>query len=95
MQRVLVVSNSRQPLMPCSPARARMLLREGKAAVFRRYPFTIILKDRACGDIQPVELKVDPGSKVTGIVLVADFAKRGKTVVFATELQHRVHNSNH
>jgi hypothetical protein len=29
--------------MPCHPARARELLREGKAAVFRRFPFTIIL----------------------------------------------------
>ncbi len=89
MQRALVLSNTKQPLMPCSPARARVLLREGKAAVFRRFPFTIILKDRECGDTQPVELKVDPGSKKTGIALVADYAKRGKTVVFGTELQHR------
>ncbi|HSW64242.1 MAG TPA: RNA-guided endonuclease IscB, partial [Dissulfurispiraceae bacterium] len=86
---VLVVSSTRQQLMPCSPARARILLRSHKAAVLRRYPFTIILKDRSEGDTQPVELKVDPGSKVTGIVLVADFAKRGKVVVFATEVQHR------
>ena len=75
--------------MPCSPARARILLRSHKAAVLRRYPFTIILKDRSEGDTQPVELKVDPGSKVTGIVLVADYAKRGKVVVFAAEVQHR------
>ncbi|KAF0185548.1 MAG: HNH endonuclease [Nitrospirae bacterium] len=75
--------------MPCSPARARILLRSHKAAVLRRYPFTIILKDRAEGDTQSVELKVDPGSKVTGIALAADYAKRGKTVVFAAEVQHR------
>ena len=75
--------------MPCSPARTRILLRERKAAVLRRFPFTIILKERAKGDTQSVELKVDPGSKVTGISLVADYAKRGKTVIFAAELQHR------
>ncbi len=74
--------------MPRSPARARMLLRERKAAVLRRYPFTIILKTRTDGDLQPIELKADPGSKVTGVVLVADYAKRGKTVV-AMNLQHR------
>lgn len=75
--------------MPCSAARARILLRSHKAAVLMRYPFTIILKERAEGDTQPVELKIDPGSKVTGIALVADYATRGKTVILATEVQHR------
>jgi len=76
-------------MMPCNPARARMLLREKKAFVLRKYPFTIILKDRADGDLQPMEFKVDPGSKKTGVALVADFSKRGKTVVWAAEIQHR------
>ena len=75
--------------MPCTPARARMLLRGRKAAVLRRYPFTIILKARTEGDLQPIELKADPGSKVTGVALVADYAKRGKTVVWAMDLRHR------
>jgi hypothetical protein len=89
VQRVFVVSNTRQQLMPCTPARARMLLRGGKAAVLRRYLFTIILKARTEGDLQPIQLKADPGSKVTGVALVADYAKRGKTVVWAMDLQHR------
>ena len=76
-------------MMPYNPARARMLLREKKAFVLRKYPFTIILKDRADGDLQPMEFKVDPGSKKTGVALVADFSKRGKTVVWAGEIQHR------
>jgi 5-methylcytosine-specific restriction endonuclease McrA len=88
MQRVLVIDHKRQPLMPCHPARARELLREGKAAVYRRYPFTIMLKEREGGNVQPIAFKVDPGSKVTGIALVADF-KRGKRVVWAAELMHR------
>jgi 5-methylcytosine-specific restriction endonuclease McrA len=66
-----------------------MLLRERKAAALRRYPFTIILKSRTDGDLQPIELKADPGSKVTGVALVADYAKRGNTVVWAMDLQHR------
>ena len=89
MQRVLAVSSTKQQLMPCSPARARMLLKIGRAAVLRRYPFTIIVKDCHEGDLQPIELKIDPGSKVTGIALVAEFAKRGKTIVWAAEIQHR------
>ena len=89
VQRVFVASNTRQQPMPCTPARARMLLRGRKAAVLRRYPFTIILKTCTDGDLQPIELKADPGSKVTGVALVADYAKRGKTVVWAMDLQHR------
>ena len=65
MQQVLVLSNTKQQLMPCHPARARKLLRGGKAAVFKKFPFTIILKDRGTGETQHVEFKVDPGSKVT------------------------------
>jgi 5-methylcytosine-specific restriction endonuclease McrA len=74
--------------MPCHPARARQLLRAGKAAVFRRYPFTIILKDRVGGDTQPVTLKVDPGSQTTGMVLVGHF-HRGDRVIWAGEISHR------
>jgi 5-methylcytosine-specific restriction endonuclease McrA len=88
MQRVFVIDRNKAPLMPCHPARARQILREGKAAVFRRYPFTIILKEREGGDTQPVQVKIDPGSKTTGIAVVGDF-KRGKRVIWAAELTHR------
>lgn len=88
MNRIFVLDNRKQPLSPCSPARARILLREGRAAVYRRFPFTIILKNRTGGETQPVELKLDPGSKTTGIALVAE-VKTGKVAVFAAELNHR------
>ncbi len=87
-QRALVLDTNRQPLMPCHPARARELLNAGKAAVFRRYPFTIILKEREGGDTQPVQVKIDPGSATTGIALVGDF-KRGKKVLWGANLTHR------
>lgn len=89
MQRALVLDKNKQPLMPCHPARARELLRAGKAAVFRRFPFTVILKEREGGDVQNVRMKLDPGSKATGIALVAEFARRGPTVIWAAELEHR------
>jgi 5-methylcytosine-specific restriction endonuclease McrA len=88
MQRVFVIDKNKQPLMPCQPARARELLTAGKAAVFRHYPFTIILKDREGGEVQPVALKIDPGSKQTGLALVADF-QRGKRLIWAAVLAHR------
>jgi len=88
MQRVLVVDRNREPLMPCHPARARELLRKGRARVLRRCPFTIMIVDREGGAVQPLTLKIDPGSKTTGLVLVAD-CQRGKRVVWAADLHHR------
>jgi 5-methylcytosine-specific restriction endonuclease McrA len=88
MQRVFVLDSNRKPLMPCHPARARKLLSSGKAAVYRRYPFTIILKHRSDGEVQPVELKFDPGSKTTEIALVAHF-KRGREAIWGAHLHHR------
>lgn len=75
MQRVFILDKQKQPLMPCYPARVRELLTKGKAAVYRRAPFTIILRDRTGGDTHPVELKADPGSKTSGIALVATFQR--------------------
>jgi hypothetical protein len=75
--------------MPCTPARARKLLRAGRAAVYRRAPFTIILTDREAGAVQPVALKLDPGSKTTGIALVGEFPQQGRVVLWAANLHHR------
>ncbi len=49
MQRVFVIDKNKQALMPCHLARARELLRKGKAAVYRTFPFTIILKEHEGG----------------------------------------------
>jgi 5-methylcytosine-specific restriction endonuclease McrA len=83
---VFVLAPNKTPLQPCRSANARRLLSAGDAAVFRRYPFTIILKrPPSDGVIHPLRLKLDPGSKTTGISLVND---KG-LVVFGAELQHR------
>jgi len=81
---VFVLDTHHKPLSPCKPGVARSLLQAGKAAVFRRYPFTIILKKEVKASPEPLELKLDPGSKVTGIAI-----KQGGKVVFGAELQHR------
>jgi hypothetical protein len=84
---VFVLDTDRQPVDPVQPGRARILLTTGKAAVFRRYPFTIILKGAgAPPHVSPLRLKIDPGSQVTGLAIVNDATGE---VVFAAELTHR------
>ena len=82
---VFVIDANKQPLTPTKPAKARKLLTDGKAAVFRQYPFTIILKKEVK---QPSEkhlhLKIDPGSKFTGLAILAD-----ARVIWAAEIEHR------
>lgn len=88
MSYVFVMSSDRQPLDPCNPARARRLLTSGKAAVFCRYPFTIILRNRTAAEsvTHPYRVKIDLGSKTTGMAVVAETTGR---VVWAGELTHR------
>ncbi len=74
--------------MPCRPARARMLLKKGRATIYKREPFTIMLLDRAGGETQAVQVKIDPGSKTSGIAMVADF-KCGPRCIWASEVKHR------
>ncbi len=94
MQRVLVLDKNKKALMPCYPSRASELLRKGNAVVYRKFPFTILLKYREGGAVQETELKLDPGSKTTGIAVVAKF-KRGRTVIWASNLIHRGHTIRH
>jgi 5-methylcytosine-specific restriction endonuclease McrA len=82
---VFVIDTNKQPLNPVAPARARELLTKGKAAVFRVFPFTIILKHSVTNpNAKPLTLKLDPGSKVTGIALLD-----GEDVIWCAELEHR------
>src|SRR5437588_9145840 len=89
---VFVVDKRKKPLMPCSEKRARLLLERGRAVVHRRYPFTIRLKDRVGGDVQPVRLKLDPGAQTTGVALVreaGDDGDDGQHVLHLAEIAHR------
>lgn len=87
MSKVFVLDTNRHPLNPVHPGRARMLLSQGKAAAYRRYPFTIILKREVTGPQRaPLRLKLDPGSKTTGLAIVNDASGE---VIWAAELTHR------
>ncbi len=87
MSKVFVLDTNKQPLNPIHPGRARMLLSQGKAAVFRRYPFTLVLKEEVSNPkVEPLRIKIDPGAKTSGLALVND--NTGE-VVWIAELQHR------
>jgi 5-methylcytosine-specific restriction endonuclease McrA len=87
MSKIFVIDSEKRPLNPIHPAQARQLLRNKKAAVYRRFPFTIILKEsRPSSPVSNLRLKLDPGAKTTGIALVDDGTGE---VVFAAQLKHR------
>ena len=68
----------------CSRAKARKLLRDGRARVIRLRPFTIQLLWQCEGHIQPVTVGIDKGSHTTGISCVTN-----GEVVLSAEIRHR------
>ena len=85
---VFVLDKRKHPLMPCSEKRARLLLARGRAVVVKHYPFTIRLKDRISGEIQPLRVKIDPGSRHTGMAVVRETGEK-LTVLNLFQLNHR------
>ena len=65
--KVYVINKHGRPLMPCSPAKSRHLLDDGKAKVKKRTPFTIQLIYGSSGYTEEVILGVDAGSKTIGL----------------------------
>lgn len=64
---VYVISVEGKPLMPCKPAKAKKLLKSGKAKVVRRFPFTIKLNFRCENITQEITFGMDAGYKEVGI----------------------------
>ena len=64
---VYVLNKNGEALMPCKPRKARVLLKEKKAKVVNRTPFTIQLLYGSSGYKQPVNLGVDAGSHYIGL----------------------------
>jgi len=82
---VFVLDTNRKPLSPCHEAVARKLLKQGKAAIFKRYPFTIILNKEVNEDIkQEYRLKIDYGSKHTGLAIL-----QNNNVIWLGQIDHR------
>lgn len=69
---VYVISQDSKPLMPCSNPIARLLLKQGKAKVKRREPFTIKLIYETTDYTQDLTLGVDTGSGTIGAAVSKD-----------------------
>jgi hypothetical protein len=97
---VFVLDRQGKAVMPCSEKRARLLLERGRARIHRLMPFVIRLVDRQAAScvFQPLRVKLDPGSKTTGLALVRDVEaidtfsgeiRREAAVLNLFELLHR------
>lgn len=88
---VFVLDKHQKPLMPRSQRRARILLHRGLAVVCRLHPFTIRLRDRLAeaSVFQPVRLKLDPGSKHSGVALVREDSPETCTVLHLAQIDHK------
>ena len=69
--RVFVINQHGEALMPCKPRKAKIRLREGKAKVISRSPFTIQLKYGSTGYKQDLTLGVDTGHNEVGLSVVS------------------------
>ena len=69
---VFVLDSKGRALMPCTEKRAGLLLSRGRARVHRLVTFVIRLIERQADscNFQPLEIKIDPGSKFTGEAIV-------------------------
>jgi 5-methylcytosine-specific restriction endonuclease McrA len=81
---VYVLNQKKEPLMPTTPVIARLLLKQGKAKVIRRTPFTIRLFYPTTEFKQEVTAGMDTGSKYIGCAAVSN----GK-VIYQSEIQTR------
>ena len=82
--KVFVLNMRGQALMPCSPPKARKLLRAGKAVPVRRTPFVIQLTVPTGETKQPITLGVDAGYKHVGLS-----ATTAKEELLASEVELR------
>jgi len=68
---VYVISIDGKPLMPCKPVIARLLLKQHKAKVIKKCPFTIKLLYKTKTEYtQPLTLGIDTGSSKIGSAVV-------------------------
>lgn len=86
---VITLDKHKRPMGFTTPERARQLLTKGRAVVHKMYPFTIRIKDvdsRLFEKQKEYHIKIDPGSKYTGIAVVD---RETNEVVLLMQIEHR------
>lgn len=83
---VYVISKNGKPLMPCSNVIARLLLKQGKAKVKKREPFTIKLNYITETEyLQDLTLASDTGSKYSGYAV----SNEKDEILYTSEVENR------
>ncbi len=85
VSRVFVLDRRGDPPVPCHPARARKILKKGRAVAVRLHPFATRLRGWTGGESRARDLKIEPGSGRTGLALMRDDGE----VLFLAEIGHR------
>lgn len=83
-EKVFVLNMRGEPLMPCKASKARKLLKNKKADVVTRTPYTIQLRHGSSGYKQDITVGVDAGSKTIAIC-----AATKKEELFVAEVKPR------
>lgn len=82
--RIFVMNMRGDPLMPCTQKKARILLKEGKAVIYKYDPFTIQLTYATGETKQDCHIGIDTGSKHIGIAITSE-----NKVLFKGEIELR------
>lgn len=82
--RAFVVNMRGEPLMPCSQRKARILLKQNKAKIYKYNPFTIQLTIATGETKQDCHIGVDTGSKHIGLAVTSE-----DKVLFKAEVELR------
>ena len=82
--RVFVINKHGKALMPCKPRKARILLRDGKAKVLKKEPFTIQLLYGSTGYKQDISVGIDSGQRYIGLAVTSQ-----NKVLFQGEVELR------
>ena len=86
MTKVFVIDVESKPCLPCHPARARKLLRDGKAKLVSVVPFTIQLIRIVNNPVGSFTVGVDDGAKEVGLSVVNEYTKEA---IFAGAIRLR------
>ena len=89
---VIALDKHKKPIGFVTEKRARQLMESHRACIYRTYPTVIIIMDRDVREFTNVptyRIKIDPGSKYTGIAIVCNETNE---VVMMLQLEHRGEN---
>ena len=81
--KVFVIHKDGEPLMPCHPAKARILLKNKEAKIVRMIPFTIQLLKDSGKEVNETTLGIDPGETFGISITTKD------EVLFEAKVKHR------